>query len=269
MSISRALLFVSVVTLITATPVFSQHVYTAEELAQGGRLYQSVCAGCHGAEGDTIAGANLMAGTFRRATEDEDLIELIRLGIPGTSMPPNDVTAEAAGTILAFLRSMAGGGAGVADAGSGGDPVRGRDVFETRGCMNCHRVKGQGGRRGPGLGRVARVARGGGRFFVPPTAEQIRAGIETSILDPNAEVAASHRTFSLVPSGGTPVTGRLLNHDTHSISILIDGDRVETYALAELQEYGLLDSPMPSFRDRLSSDELANLVSYLMTLTGD
>ena len=148
MSVSRALMIVCVLTMFASTPVFGQHVYTVEELADGGRLYQSVCAGCHGLDGDTIAGANLMTGTFRTATEDEDLIDLIRLGIPGTSMPPNDVNTEQVGTILAYLRSMAGVGIGVADAGAGGDAVRGRDLFETRGCMNCHRVNGQGGRRG-------------------------------------------------------------------------------------------------------------------------
>jgi len=184
-------------------------------------------------------------------------------------MPPNAVNTEQAGTILAYLRSMAGAGTGVADAGALGDAVRGRDLFETRGCMNCHRVNGEGGRRGPDLSRVGRVARGGGRFFVAPTAEEIRQRIETSILDPNAEVAASNRTFRLVPVAGTAVTGRLLNNDTHSVSILVDGERVETYALADLDETVLVDSPMPSFRDRLSSEELADLVRYLTTLTGN
>ena len=134
--------------------------------------------------------------------------------------------------------------------------------------MNCHRVNGEGGRRGPDLSRVARVAEGGGRFFVAPTAEEIRQRIETSIVDPNAEIAASNRTFRVVPVGGTPVTGRLLNHDTHTLAVLVDGDRVETFELADLAEYGITDSPMPSFRDRLSSEELANLVSYLTTLSG-
>jgi putative heme-binding domain-containing protein len=267
MSVVRSLLLVCLLTLIASTTVLGQHVFTAAELADGGRMYQSACAGCHGQEGDAISGANLMTGTFRRASEDEELIDLIRLGIPDTGMPPNAVSTEEAGTILAYLRAVPNLG-GVVDASAGGDPVLGRGLFETRGCMNCHRVNGEGGRRGPDLSRVARVAEGGGRFFVAPTAEEIRQRIETSIVDPNAEIAASNRTFRVVPVGGTPVTGRLLNHDTHTLAVLVDGDRVETFELADLAEYGITDSPMPSFRDRLSSEELANLVSYLTTLSG-
>ncbi len=252
---------------LLAVPAPAQHAYTPEEAAEGGRIYQSVCAGCHGIDGDAIAGASLMAGAFRRADDDEGLIEIIRLGVDGTGMPPNDLSVEQAGLVVGYLRSMSGA-VSFADASAGGDAARGRAIFESRGCMNCHRVNGQGGRRGPDLSRVGAVPGGRGRGFVPPTAEAIRNRLAASVVDPNAEVIPANRTLRVVPSGGAAVTGRLLHHDTHSVSILVDGERIRTFARDDLVESGLVDSPMPSFREQLTVEELADLVSYLATLTG-
>jgi putative heme-binding domain-containing protein len=267
MPVLRAFGLASVAILVVVGSASGQHAYTPEEVADGGRIFQSVCAGCHGIEGDAISGANLMTGTFRRSNDDEGLIEIIRLGVDGTGMPPNEVSAEQAGLIVGYLRSMSGT-VSFADASAGGDATRGRGLFESRGCMNCHRVEGEGGRRGPDLSRVGAIPGGRGRGFVPPTAEDIRNRLATSIVDPNAEVAASNRTFRVVPVGGTAVAGRLLNNDTHAVSILVDGERVESFVFADLAESGIVDSPMPSFRERLSTEELADLVSYLATLTG-
>ena len=253
--------------LTAPNPAAAQHAYPPEAAAAGGRIYQSVCAGCHGVDGDAIAGASLMAGAFRRADDDEGLIEIVRLGIDGTGMPPNDLSVEQAGLVVGYLRSMSGA-VSFADASAGGDAVRGRALFETRGCASCHRVSGQGGRRGPDLTRVGAVPGGRGRGFVPPTAEAIRNRLATSIVDPNADVSAANRTFRAVPVDGEPVTGRLLHYDTHSVSILVDGESIRTFGTDDLAESSLIDSPMPSFRERLTADELADLVSYLATLTG-
>jgi mono/diheme cytochrome c family protein len=35
---------------------------------------------------------------------------------------------------------------------------------------------------------------------------------------------------------------------------------------ADLREHGFVDSPMPSYRDTLSQQEIADVVSYLLTL---
>ncbi len=62
------------------------HGYTPADIENGGRLFQSNCAGCHGQTGDGVAGIDLGRGQFRRATSDTDLIKVIQTGIAGTTM---------------------------------------------------------------------------------------------------------------------------------------------------------------------------------------
>jgi mono/diheme cytochrome c family protein len=52
----------------------AQHGYSPAEIAEGGRLFQSSCARCHGADGDAVAGMNFgwghraVSGWARRGT---------------------------------------------------------------------------------------------------------------------------------------------------------------------------------------------------------
>src|SRR5690606_21520124 len=111
---------------------------------------------CHGDRGDAVEGANLATGRFRRVSSDEDMIRLIRAGIPNTPMPPHDrLSVGDVRQIVAFVRSLAAGG-GV-DRGDRevaiGDPRRGESLFFNEGdCDSCHGVEaGYGPRLAPNL----------------------------------------------------------------------------------------------------------------------
>src|SRR4051794_7484490 len=90
-----------------AMPGQEGHGYTPQEIERGEQVYFSNCSTCHGAEGDGISGVNLGSGRFRRANSDEDLMRIIRSGIPGTAMPPGSYSEIQAHMIVAYLRSMA------------------------------------------------------------------------------------------------------------------------------------------------------------------
>jgi mono/diheme cytochrome c family protein len=82
---------------LAAVPLFAQHAYTPDEIAEGGRLFQSNCTGCHGTAGDQVPGVALMSGKFRRATSDDEAAGIIRKGVPGTAMQAFNFTEQQAG----------------------------------------------------------------------------------------------------------------------------------------------------------------------------
>ena len=83
------------------------------------------------------------------------------------------------------------------------------------------------------------------------------------LLEPQAEVEASNRFYRVVTNAGDEVRGRLLNHDTFTVQLLDLDERLRSFRKAELREHGFEDTPMPSYRDKLSEQEIADLVSYL------
>jgi mono/diheme cytochrome c family protein len=46
-------------------------------------------------------------------------------------------------------------------------------------------------------------------------------------------------------------------------------EQLRSFEKASLRDFGILDtSPMPSYKDKLSTQELADVVSYLVSLKG-
>jgi cytochrome c oxidase cbb3-type subunit III len=235
-----------------AGALFAQHSFTPIDVEDGGRLYRANCAICHGAQGDGIPGIDLGHGKFRRASSDDDIANIIRTGIPGTAMPPNTFSDFQSLTIVAYLRSMA---AATTATTSGGNPARGKAIYEGKGgCASCHRIRGVGARVGPDLSDIGNV--------------RLAGELEQSLLDPNSEVLAQNRLFKGTMKDGTAITGRLLNEDKYAFQILdAKKDRLVSVQRANLRESTILEtSPMPSYKGKLSSTELADLVSYLVSL---
>ena len=235
----------------TAMPAWAQHE-TAFDVEDGSRAFRTSCQGCHGPDGDEIAGVDLGRGQFKRASTDADLVRIIRNGIPGTPMPAVNMSEAQAARIVAYLRSVAASKRSVSAAG---DPTRGRSLFSGKGqCATCHRVDGVGGRLGPELSRIGQVRRA--------------AELEQSVLDPAAEVLPTNRFYRVVTRAGATVTGRLLNHDTFTVQLLDASEQLRSFGKADLREQGFVASPMPSSKGTLTSQEVTDVVSYLVSLKG-
>ena len=246
--------------LITVVIAAQEHSYTPADIENGSRLYQSSCAGCHGPSGDMVPGLDLLRNQFRRATSDTDLVRIIQAGIPGTTMPPSSFTETQAATIVAFMRSAAPAGRGFGGGGAAtvprGDMAKGRAIFAGKGeCATCHRVNGVGPRVAPELTDIG-------------TIRQPRE-LQEKILDPSREVRPANRSVDVVLKDGTAITGHLLNQDTFTIQLLDSRERLVSIPRTNVRDFTVRrDSPMPSYRDKLSADEVADLVAYLVSLKG-
>jgi mono/diheme cytochrome c family protein len=65
------------------------------------------------------------------------------------------------------------------------------------------------------------------------------------------------------------VTGRLLNIDTFTVQLIDSKGQLRSFLKSELQNSSFFEnSPMPSFKDKLSQQELADVVAYLVSLKG-
>lgn len=297
----RLALVVSGALLLSGGALLAQHSFTPEEVAEGGRLYAANCASCHGAKGNTLPNAEVMTGKFKRATSDDDLSKLVRNGIPNSAMvAERNLTDMQSAQIVAYLRSMALPGAvAVATpvpALPAGDAVRGKALFEgaAKGnCLSCHRVGSNGSGFGPDLSSIGAPrgggARGGaaggagaagpaGRGAAPPLPNAASAAapgaganpqtLAQKLLDPNANVPIASRHVRLVEKNGNVVVGRLLNEDTFSFQIFDSKEKLATYQKSALKEFTYA-TPMPSYRDKLSLQELSDVIAYLGSLRGN
>jgi putative heme-binding domain-containing protein len=248
-------------------PLFAQdqpHTYSQEAIERGGEIFQSGCARCHGLRGDEVSGVNLASGRFLRVTTDDELAKLIVDGIPGTGMPSNNLPARDVNGIVAYLRSLASGGAAVeisntairnAESALPGDAGRGKLIVEGKGrCLTCHSVGGEGGRLGPDLSGIG---------------IRKRSDLQTSLVDPAAEIRTENRTVRLVTRDGATVTGRLLNHDSFTVQLIDSKEQLRSFQKSGLREFTFLKtSPMPSYRETLTADEITDVVKYLSSMRG-
>ena len=239
-----------VAVLASQTHLSGQQRYLPIDVENGSRLYRNNCFACHGPDGNSIPGVDFRRGQFKRVSSDDDLLRVIANGVPGTAMPPTAINDGGRFAIVAYLRSMS------ASAKGSGNAARGRALFEGKGgCLACHRVNGNGSRLGPDLSEVGTI--------------RDASYIERSIVAPAESILPEHRFVRAVTREGTVIIGRRLNEDTHTIQLIDQDYRLRSLSKSELKEYRLLDTTtMPSYQDKFNAAELADLVTYLLSLKG-
>jgi putative heme-binding domain-containing protein len=224
-------------------------VYTQEEIAAGNRVYNAQCFFCHGRDGDQVSGVDLRRGVFRRSSSDEGLARLITQGTPG-GMPPFKLDPSDLLGIVAYIRAGFDATASV----RAGDASRGRAVFDGKGeCGSCHRVAGRGPRTAPDLSDIG-LARS-------------PAALERSVRDPSSAMIPINRPVRLVLHDGTTIEGRRLNEDTYTVQLIDAQERLRSIAKSDVRTFEIgTRSSMPAYGERLTEDEIADVVAYLLTL---
>jgi len=239
------------VTPTASAQELGDHQYTSAAIEAGSRVYTQQCALCHGPQGATVDGIDLRRGVFRTASSDDDLRRVISSGAAEGRMPAFPLTATELEGVIAFIR------AGFDPDGIAvkiGDPQRGRALFEGRGqCRDCHRVNGVGPRTAPDLSEIGAI--------------RTPAALQRSLVDPVNALLPINRPVRIVTRDEEVITGRRLNEDTYTVQIIDSEERLRSLIKADLVRYELSATPTHE-PTSFSSDEVADLIGYLLTLRG-
>jgi putative heme-binding domain-containing protein len=236
---------------VTAEPA-ARPTVTAQEVARGRALFEAQCAYCHGTDGDGGRGANLARPALRRAPTDQALFRVVNRGIPGTGMPGNAMSARETWQVVAFVRSLGR----VTRQPLPGDVARGVQVYQANGCASCHTILGRGGATGPDLTDIG--------------VRSSPAFLRESLLDATADVPSGFMQVRATTREGQRLTGVRVNEDPFSIQFRDAKGALHSFFKNELAEFAKDQgqTPMPSYRDRLTPAALDDLVAYLVSLEG-
>jgi len=258
------ILLLTLWTLSTTSYARAAQTPSGADVEQGKKLFQGMCARCHGMDGAGDEGPSLNHPSLTRAATDDGLREVIRDGIPDRGMPRvRRLTDNEVNQLVAYVRSL---GRATATATTG-NPERGQAIYKRLGCGSCHIIDGQGGSFGPDISQIG-IARGAAylrQSFLGP-AEAL----------PRGSSPVPGRGFTeflpvrIVTSDGREVRGVRINEDPFSIQVRDVGNQFHSFRKSDVKEiekeFG--KSLMPGFRGRLTDVEVEDLVSYLSSLRG-
>ncbi len=227
--------------------------YFPADTQYGAQIFASQCTACHGENGDLIPGVNFRAGQFKRVISDTDLRNTITNGVSGTAMQPFNFGASELTAIVSYLRNM---NSFDTKALLSGNAAHGKELFNGEGkCATCHAVNGKGPRVAPDLGDI-------GMLRTPDL-------LHRTLLDPATSMLPGSRPVRAVTKDGKVINGRRLNEDTYSVQLIDEQERLLSLAKSDLREYTVVKTtPMPSYKDKSSAQELADLEAYLLSLKG-
>ncbi|MBM3759574.1 MAG: c-type cytochrome [Acidobacteria bacterium] len=245
----------TILSLWFAMAAFAQVKAPMDEasLRNGQTLYQFHCAFCHG-KGDDGMAANLVTPNLVHAPTDSSLVNIIRVGIPGTDMPPAlGMSDEEMLQVAGYVRSLGRS----APVSVEGNAANGKAIYMGKGgCAGCHMVGGVGGKMGPDLTLIG--------------AMRSPSNLRTSIVEPNAAMVGGWTMVHVTLKSGTKVSGIRMNEDNFHISLRDSKGKIQTLAKADATKIDrdLTKSSMPAYGKVFSGAEMTDLIAYLFSLRG-
>jgi putative heme-binding domain-containing protein len=252
--LGAAAVFTIAVALAPQAPSDHPGTYDRVDIDAGGRLYATQCVACHGANGDMVPGIDLRRGQFRTAVSDEDLTRVLTNGSPSAGMPAfGSYGSRDLQAIVAYIRA---GFDRDATAIKIGDPERGSVLFSGKaGCTMCHRVSGRGPHTATDLSDIGLT--------------RSAASLQRALIDPAGAMMPANRAVRAMTRDGRTVRGRRMNEDTYSVQLIDEEGRLLSLTKADLRTLEMIDtSSMPSYATRLTADEQADVIAYLLSLKG-
>ena len=220
---------------------------------KGKAEFQRVCSGCH----------SVSIATGQRMDEAQWTGVVNDMASRGAQGSQQDFD-----NIVAYLTANYGKGSATAAVApkptpapaaapplSDAEIAKATGLIKGNGCLSCHRIGDMGSYVGPNLSDIG-AAR---------SPEEIRA----ALVSPGKDVHPENRSVRLVTQDGKTVTGRILNQDGFSIQIIDSNSQLRSFQKAGLREFAMVTAnPMPSYADKMSAQDISDLVRYLSSLRG-
>jgi putative heme-binding domain-containing protein len=237
-------------------------------IKEGSSLFRGNCSPCHGLNaGGGGRGPNLRSGLWIHGGSDAAIFRTISQGVAGTEMPANSFEDSETWALVAYLRSVSV----ASQTPVAGDPAQGERIFFGKAaCVQCHMVKGRGGRLGPDLSRVG-AARSAA--YLTESIREPDKSLSLGMTDPNNHygIPLEYETVTAVTLQGQRITGVAKNEDAFSLQLLGQDEKLHLFLKKDLREVlHERRSLMPAYTEsRLSKEELQNLLAYLTGLRGE
>jgi len=237
-------------------------------IKEGASLFHADCSPCHGlnARGGG-RGPDLTSGLWVHGGSDAAIFRTISQGVPGTEMPANTFEDTETWALVAYLQSVSSG----THAPVVGDRAKGEQIFFGKGgCVQCHMVRGRGGRLGPELTRVG-AARSAA--YLTDSIREPDKELSLGMTDPNNHyvIPMEYETVTVTPRDGRRIIGVAKNEDAFSIQLLGQDDELHLLLKKDLDNVvHERRSLMPAYTEQiLSKEALQDLLSYLTNLRGE
>jgi cytochrome c oxidase cbb3-type subunit 3 len=220
----------------------------------GQQAFDSTCASCHGLDGRGGERAPDIA-TRPEITRlsDQDLLKVLRSGIPEKGMPPFAALGAAKlSALLSYIRSLQGKGTGIPVVGN---TENGKELYWGKaGCSECHMLNGAGGFLGPDLSRY------GENHSV--------AEIHAAIVKPEKIPGTRGHVAEVTAKDGKIYSGLVRNEDNFSLQLLSLDGTFHLFSKSDLAAINFRqETLMPAdYGSRLSAADLDALSAYLASL---
>jgi alcohol dehydrogenase (cytochrome c) len=199
----------------------------------GAKIFESRCAGCHGADGAGGEHAPTIVERSRR-----NLTDTIRNGIKEAGMPAFDFADAEMSALTAYVTALR---APAADHPTNGNKEAGQAFF-LKNCIGCHMIKGRGGVLGPDLTNLGR--------------ERRLAQIERALRSP----AASAVTVRL--KDGKTLTGIRKNESNYDLQLQGTDGLLHVFSKSQI-----VDETPKSLMPAVEAAAIPDLLAFLSRLT--
>jgi cytochrome c oxidase cbb3-type subunit III len=233
------------------------------DVAVGEKLFETNCSTCHGLDAGGNMGPNIQGIPMRLGAET--VTNFIKNGVPAAGMPAfgSQLDATQIEQIIEYLLTLKPKDAGVIT----GNAEKGKEVYDSSGCASCHMIKGQGGDSGPELTNVGSLR---GVTYLHNTMLYPGSDLPQEPVRLETGGMLEYMYVHLVTKDGKAFDGTRVAEDSFKIVIKDAKGDFHTFWKQDLRTFDKEPgkSVMPSYKGKLSDDQLNDLVAYLATLKG-